>query len=63
MRNENLGNLGCRHCRHFQQQGRRGGHCHILGVDVQSGWKACPLVLPPFAPSWEHPQTARVKQF
>jgi hypothetical protein len=27
--------------------------CQQLGVPVKSGWKACSLALPPFAPSWE----------
>ncbi|MCU0543524.1 MAG: hypothetical protein MUE44_15335 [Oscillatoriaceae cyanobacterium Prado104] len=54
----NLSKLGCRHCRHYQQQGRRGGHCLMLGVAVQGAWKACPLVFPPFAPSWEHSEMA-----
>lgn len=26
----------------------------MLGVPVQSTWKACSLAFPPFAPSWEH---------
>jgi hypothetical protein len=26
----------------------------MLGVPVQSSWKACSLAFPPFAPSWEH---------
>lgn len=43
----------CRYCRHYQPEGRRGGMCQQLGAPVQAGWKACPLALPAFAPSWE----------
>jgi len=43
----------CRHCRHFVPEGRRGGNCEQLGVLVRGGWKACSLVIPAFAPSWE----------
>ncbi|OLP17074.1 hypothetical protein BST81_17090 [Leptolyngbya sp. 'hensonii'] len=43
----------CRHCRHYVPEGRRGGSCQQLNVSVRSGWKACSLALPPFAPSWE----------
>lgn len=45
--------LGCRHCRHYTPEGRRGGLCQQLNVPVQSHWQACTLALPPFAPSWE----------
>lgn len=44
----------CRSCRYYSPEGRRGGQCQILGVPVQSSWKACSLAFPPFAPSWEH---------
>jgi hypothetical protein len=43
----------CRYCRYYQPQGRRGGMCHQLSAPVQSGWKACALAIPAFAPSWE----------
>ncbi|MBD2570500.1 hypothetical protein [Anabaena lutea] len=43
----------CRYCRHYQPEGRRGGMCQQLGAPVQATWKACPLALPAFAPSWE----------
>lgn len=43
----------CRYCQSYTPEGRRGGHCQQLHVPVQSGWKACPLALAPFAPSWE----------
>ncbi|MCS7293613.1 MAG: hypothetical protein RMI89_11715 [Gloeomargarita sp. SKYBB_i_bin120] len=45
--------LGCRYCRHYTPEGRRGGQCHLLGVEVQGDWVACRFALPPFAPSWE----------
>ncbi|MFM8007036.1 MAG: hypothetical protein ACKO86_19320, partial [Dolichospermum sp.] len=32
---------------------RRGGMCEKLTAPVQGVWKACPLALPAFAPSWE----------
>ncbi len=44
----------CRYCRHYQSEGRRGGMCQMLGGKVQGSWKACALVLPTFAPSWEY---------
>ncbi len=44
----------CRHCRYYQPEGRRGGQCQQLNVTVQSGWKACSLAIPPFAPAWEN---------
>ncbi|WP_448381688.1 hypothetical protein [Gloeomargarita sp.] len=43
----------CRYCRHYRPEGRRGGHCDLLGADVQGDWAACHLAVPPFAPSWE----------
>jgi hypothetical protein len=43
----------CRYCRYYQPQGRRGGMCEKLTAPVQGVWKACPLALPAFAPSWE----------
>lgn len=44
----------CRHCRYYIPQGRRGGLCQQLNVMVQSGWKACSLSIPPFAPAWQN---------
>ena len=43
----------CRHCRYYTPEGRRGGVCQQLDVPVQSGWAACTLAIPPFAPCWE----------
>ena len=43
----------CRHCRHYTPEGRRGGQCGQLDALVHGDWKACPLALPAFAPSWE----------
>ena len=43
----------CRYCRHYQPEGRRGGTCQKLSAPVQSGWKACSLAIPAFAPTWE----------
>lgn len=38
----------CRHCLHYQVEGRRGGTCEQLGVPVQAQWRACPLAAPLF---------------
>lgn len=46
----------CRSCRYYQPQGRRGGQCEMLGVSVQSHWKACHLAASPFVVSWEESQ-------
>ncbi|MFM7408803.1 MAG: hypothetical protein ACKO3K_19645 [Cuspidothrix sp.] len=43
----------CRYCRHYQPEGRRGGMCEKLSAPVQGVWKACPLAIAAFAPSWE----------
>ncbi|MDJ1172675.1 hypothetical protein [Roseofilum capinflatum] len=53
MNNSNCQTSACRYCRHFTPEGRRGGNCQQLGVPVRGGWKACPLAMPAFAPSWE----------
>jgi hypothetical protein len=38
----------CRHCQHYQLQGRRGGVCQKLNVAVRSEWSACSLSAPAF---------------
>jgi len=43
----------CRHCRYYTPEGRRGGQCRQFDAIVRAGWKACPLAMPAFAPSWE----------
>lgn len=43
----------CRHCRYYTPEGRRGGYCRQFEAIVRAGWKACPLAMPAFAPSWE----------
>ncbi|RFP59867.1 MAG: hypothetical protein BJG00_008220 [Limnothrix sp. CACIAM 69d] len=43
----------CRHCRYYTPEGRRGGYCGQFDAVVRAGWKACPLAMPAFAPSWE----------
>ncbi len=43
----------CRCCRHYRPEGRRGGQCSLLGVEVQGDWPVCHFAVPPFAPSWE----------
>jgi hypothetical protein len=44
----------CRYCRYYQPEGRRGGSCQQLGVEVQGQWKACVLATPPFSTTWEN---------
>ena len=53
MKHTKLLTTACRYCHYYKPEGRRGGVCQQLGAPVQSNWKACPLALPPFAPSWE----------
>jgi hypothetical protein len=38
----------CRHCQHYQPEGRRGGQCQQLSGSVQAAWKACSLAVPVF---------------
>ena len=38
----------CRHCRFYQPEGRRGGSCQMLGVQVQGSWEACTFASSPF---------------
>lgn len=40
----------CRRCAHYHIEGRRGGHCQLLGVPVQGAWGACPMAQPQFLP-------------
>lgn len=42
----------CRHCHYYSSEGRRGGSCGQLGVQVEANWKACPLALALFASDW-----------
>ncbi|MEL7408466.1 MAG: hypothetical protein AAFN00_16180, partial [Cyanobacteria bacterium J06558_2] len=44
----NFSTSACRYCRYYKPQGRRGGECKMLGVAVQSNWKACALASSPF---------------
>ncbi|NJN23624.1 MAG: hypothetical protein HC810_03515 [Acaryochloridaceae cyanobacterium RL_2_7] len=41
--------LACRHCRHYQFEGRRGGQCQQLGVPVKGEWQPCSLITPNFS--------------
>ena len=43
----------CRYCRFYTPEGRRGGQCAQLGVNVSGSWQSCDLSIAPFAPSWE----------
>ena len=44
----NFSTSACRYCRFYEPHGRRGGDCRMLGVPVQSDWKACALASSPF---------------
>ena len=48
MKEMNCATSACRYCRFYNPEGRRGGSCQMLGVPVQSNWKACSLASPPF---------------
>ena len=48
MKEINFSASTCRYCRFYEPEGRRGGSCQILGVSVESSWKACALASPPF---------------
>lgn len=48
MKNKKFSTSACRYCRFYEPEGRRGGSCQILGVPVQSSWKACSIASPPF---------------
>lgn len=54
MKTTNLLVSACRYCRYYKSEGRRGGMCQLMDVSVHSGWKACALAIPAFAPSWEN---------
>ncbi len=43
----------CRHCRHYQLEGRRGGKCQQFDVHVKGEWSACPLYLAAFEATWK----------
>lgn len=43
----------CRYCRFYEPEGRRGGSCQLLGVPVDSSWKACNFASPPFETTLE----------
>ena len=62
MKNLNCLASACRHCRFYQPEGRRGGHCSQLDAPVRGSWKACSLAIPPFAPSWEALEELRLWQ-
>ncbi|MBE9115315.1 hypothetical protein IQ249_05320 [Lusitaniella coriacea LEGE 07157] len=41
----------CRGCNHYKLNGRRGGTCQLLEVQVKGNWKACSLSVQPFRSS------------
>jgi len=50
----------CTFCGHYKLQRGAVGHCQLLNAPVRGGWKSCTLAMPPFAPSWEHAEGAKV---
>ncbi|WP_156435360.1 hypothetical protein [Leptolyngbya sp. O-77] len=52
----------CRRCAHYHIEGRRGGHCQLLGVPVQGAWDACPMAQPQFLPVAIAAAVAEVEQ-
>ncbi len=48
MKQKNLSNAKCRHCRFYEPEGRRGGCCQKLGVTVDATWSVCSLASFPF---------------
>ncbi len=50
----------CNFCGHYKLQRGSVGHCQLLNAPVRGGWKSCALAMPPFAPSWEHAEGAKV---
>ena len=48
MKEINFSTSACRHCRFYEPEGRRGGLCQVLGVQVKSSWEACAFASPPF---------------
>jgi hypothetical protein len=43
----------CQLCQHYNPEGRRGGFCGKLDVQVQAKWDACSLATHPFETSWQ----------
>lgn len=43
----------CQRCRFYKLEGRRGGYCQKMAVQVSGRWVACALAQPSFAPSCE----------
>ena len=43
----------CYFCQHYRPVGRRGGHCQMMNVPVESSWSACSLAHPIFEERWE----------
>lgn len=50
MKVSNFSTSSCRHCQHYEIEGRRGGHCTLLSVPVRGEWSACSLGIPAFTP-------------
>ncbi|NJL51519.1 MAG: hypothetical protein HC930_03625 [Hydrococcus sp. SU_1_0] len=53
MKKINFSTSACRFCRFYEPEGRRGGSCQMLGVPVESSWKACNFASPPFETTLE----------
>jgi hypothetical protein len=61
MKRANFSTSVCSHCGNYQHQGRRGGYCKLLDVEVKGSWKACPLGILAFAPAWENQEAIAYK--
>jgi hypothetical protein len=53
MKKINFSTSACRYCRFYEPEGRRGGSCQLLGVSVDSSWKACNFATSPFETTLE----------
>ncbi|MEL6928223.1 MAG: hypothetical protein AAFO95_06290 [Cyanobacteria bacterium J06600_6] len=53
MKKLNFSTSACRYCRYYEPEGRRGGSCQLLGVPVESSWKACSFATSPFETTLE----------
>ena len=58
MKKNNFLNSQCRHCRFYQPEGRRGGCCQKLGVEVEASWSICNLASFPFSDSLDQLDSA-----
>lgn len=43
LNSESLGIPACRFCKHYTPEGRRGGSCSALQVNVDGNWQSCSI--------------------